>query len=50
MFDAFGVPFDMAKVFDATKDIFDAFPLTIRIMFVGCFSIACLFAIIRMLT
>ncbi len=47
---AFGVPFDMAQVFDAIKGIFEALPFTVRLMVIGCFSIACLFAIVRMLT
>lgn len=44
------IPWEVAKVFDAMKDIFDAFPLVVKFTFIGCFSLACLFAILRMLT
>jgi len=44
------VPFEIAGVFDAMKDIFDAFPLVVKFTLIGCFSLACLFAILRMLT
>jgi len=44
------VPFEIAKVFDAMKAIFDAFPLVVKFTLIGCFSLACLFAILRMLT
>ena len=32
------------------RDIFDAFPLVLKFTLIGCFSLACLFAILRMLT
>ncbi len=44
------VPFEIAEVFDAMKAIFDAFPLVVKFTLIGCFSLACLFAILRMLT
>lgn len=44
------IPWEVAKVFDAMKDIFDAFPLAVKFTLIGCFSLACLFAILRMLT
>lgn len=44
------IPWEIAKVFDAMKDIFDAFPVAVKFAFTGCFALACLFAIFRMLT
>ncbi len=44
------VPFEISKVFDAMKGIFDALPLVVKFTLIGCFSLACLFAILRMLT
>lgn len=44
------IPADIGKVFEAMRDIFDAFPLVLKFTLIGCFSLACLFAILRMLT
>jgi len=44
------VPFEIAEVFDAVRAIFDAFPMVVKFTLIGCFSLACLFAILRMLT
>lgn len=49
LFSNLAVPFEIASVFNAMKDIFDAFPMVCKFAFVGCFSLACLFAILRML-
>lgn len=43
------VPFEIDAVFTAMKDIFDALPLVCKFAIIGCFSLACLFAIMRML-
>lgn len=44
------VPFEIATVFNAMRDIFDAFPLVVKFTLIGCFSLACVFAVLRMLT
>lgn len=44
------IPWEIGKVFSAMRDIFDAFPMVLKFTLVGCFSLACLFAILRMLT
>lgn len=49
LFANLAVPFEIDKVFTAMTDIFDALPLVCKFAFIGCFSLACLFCIIRML-
>ncbi len=49
LFANLATPFEIAKVFNAMKDIFDALPLVVKFAIIGCFSLSCLFAIIRML-
>lgn len=44
------IPWEIAEVLEAMRDIFDAFPLVLKFTLIGCFSLACLFAILRMLT
>lgn len=44
------IPWEIGKVFEAMRDIFDAFPMVLKFTLIGCFSLACLFAILRMLT
>lgn len=44
------IPWEIGEVFEAMRDIFDAFPLVLKFTLIGCFSLACLFAILRMLT
>ena len=43
------IPFEISVVFSAMQDIFNAFPLVCKFALVGCFSLACVFAILRML-
>lgn len=49
LFANLAVPFEIANVFSAMKDIFDALPLVVKFAIIGCFSLSCLFAIMRML-
>ena len=49
MLDNLALPFEIAKVFDSIKDIFNALPLAMKLAIIACFSVACLFAIIKML-
>lgn len=43
------VPLEIAAVFRAMRGIFDALPLVCKFALVGCSSLACVFAILRML-
>lgn len=43
------IPFEMMDVYTAITSIWSAFPFVIRVCLVGCFSLACLFAILKML-
>lgn len=43
------LPFEIMKVFDSIKDIFNALPLAVKFAIIACFSVACLFAVIKML-
>lgn len=50
LFSNLAVPFEIDRVFSAVKDVFDALPLVVKFAIIGCFSLSCLFAIIRMLS
>lgn len=49
LFSNLAVPFEVANVFSAMKDIWDAFPLVFKLAVYGCFALSCLLAIMRML-
>ena len=43
------IPFEMMDVYTAITSIWAAFPFVLRVCLIGCFSLACLFAILKML-
>lgn len=49
LFQNLSVPFEIDEVFSALRSVFDALPLVCKFALIGCFSLACLFCIIRML-
>lgn len=49
LFDNLAIPFEMVEVYTAVTSIWEAFPLAVRFSLIGCFAIACLFAILKML-
>jgi len=49
LFANLATPFEIANVFSAMKDIFDALPLVVKFAIIGCFSVACFFSILRIL-
>ena len=44
------LPFEVMTVFSTFKDIWNALPLMIRLVFMGGLVILCLFSVLRMLT
>lgn len=44
------LPFDVMSVFSSFKDIWNALPLIVRLVFMGCLVVSCLFSVLRMLT
>lgn len=49
LFDNLAIPFEMIEVYNAVTSIWEAFPLVVRFSLIGCFAIACFFAVLKML-
>ena len=43
------IPFEMITVYNAVTDIWDAFPLALRMVLIGVFGVSVFFCIIKML-
>lgn len=43
------LPVDLITIYKAVTDIWDAFPSVVKIVFLCCFGVASLFAILKML-
>lgn len=46
---SFTVPLELINVYNAVTDIWEAFPLLVRLAFISFFGLACLFCIFRMI-
>ena len=46
---SFTIPFELFTVYNAVTDIWEAFPIAVRMSLVGVFALATLFCILRML-
>ena len=49
MLDTLALPFELIDFFDTVGDIYSALPLVVRFAIAACFSVACLFACIKLL-
>lgn len=49
LFDNLAIPGEIADVFQAFSDIWDAIPLAVRVTMISLFSIACVLAMLKML-
>lgn len=49
LFDNLAIPGEIVKVFETITEIWEAIPFAVRVTFIGCFSVACVFAILKML-
>lgn len=45
----FTVPFELITVYQSVTDIWDSFPLAVRMSFISIFAVATVFCILRML-
>lgn len=48
-FSNLAIPSEVYKVFEALSAIWETIPVAVKLCFVMCFSIACLFAVLKML-
>lgn len=48
-FSSLAIPGELAKVFEGFVGIWEAIPLVLRSTLIGMFSVACLFAVLKML-
>lgn len=46
---SFAIPFEMVTVYNAVTDIWDAFPVALRMSLIGVFGVAVFFCILKML-
>lgn len=46
---SFTIPFEMVTVYNAVTDVWEAFPLALRMSLIGVFGVAVFFCILRML-
>lgn len=49
LFDNLAIPGEIVDVFEMMTEIWEAIPFSIRYALIGCFSVACMFAILKML-
>ncbi len=49
LFDNLAIPGEIMEVFQTITEIWDAVPLAVRVTLIGCFSVACVLAILKML-
>lgn len=49
LFDNLAIPGEIMEVFRTFTEIWDAIPLALRVTLIGCFSVACTLAVIKML-
>ena len=49
LFQNLSIPFELIDVYTAVTSIWEAFPLVSRFCLIGCFSVACFFAVLKML-
>lgn len=49
LFDNLAIPGEIVDVFEMMSTFWESIPLSVRYALLGCFSIACTFAILKML-
>lgn len=49
LFDNLSIPGEIVKVFDMFGDLWEAIPYSVRVALVGCFTVACVLAAVKML-
>ena len=49
LFDNLAIPGEIVDVFEMMTEIWESIPFSVRYVLIGCFSVACIFAVLKML-